>query len=144
MNCKIFIDKQREEEVLIYAHEITPLIKEIEQMVNGSSLELIGYIEREAIPLEIKEVQCFISEGDKVYAITQKDKYLIKSRLYKIESYNLKEFVKINQSCIVNIKKIERFEAAVSGALKLKLKCGYSDYVSRRNLKAIKERFGIK
>ena len=52
-------------------------------------------------------------------------------------------FVKINQSCIVNVNKIERFDTSVSGTLKVSLKNGYTDYVSRRQLKPIKERIGI-
>jgi len=53
------------------------------------------------------------------------------------------DFIKINQSCIVNIKKIEKFSASIYGTLNIKLKNGYSDYVSRRNMKKIKERFGL-
>ena len=54
------------------------------------------------------------------------------------------DFVKLNQSCIVNIKKIECFDASLGGALKVTLKNGYRDYVSRRQLKAVKERLGLK
>ena len=52
-------------------------------------------------------------------------------------------FVKINQSCIANIDKINRFDASFSGTLKLIFKNSYTDYVSRRQLKTVKERIGI-
>ena len=44
---------------------------------------------------------------------------------------------------IANLKKVEKFSAAFSGALQVNFKNGYVDYVSRRNLKNVKERLGI-
>ena len=52
-------------------------------------------------------------------------------------------FIKINQSTVANITKIERFETSIGGSLSVRFKNGYRDYVSRRNLKKIKERMGI-
>ena len=52
-------------------------------------------------------------------------------------------FVKINQSCIANTKKILRFSASISGALQVTFKNGYRDYVSRRQLKTVKKRMGL-
>ena len=68
-----------------------------------------------------------------------------KKRLYKIEEMlEDDDFIKINQSCIVNIKMIESFDASIGGALMIKLKNGYRDYISRRQIKAVKERLGLK
>ena len=53
------------------------------------------------------------------------------------------DFVKINQSCLANIKKIERFSASVGGSLKVIFKNGHTDYVSRRQLRTVKEKLGI-
>ena len=69
---------------------------------------------------------------------------MIKERLYTVENTVGDSFIKINQSCIVNIDKIERFEASFSGALTVVLKNGYKDYISRRQLKIVKERIGFK
>lgn len=144
MFCKIFIDKECEERVLIYTREKTKLCEKIEQLVSEDNIDLVGFIEREAIPLQKEDISCFISEDDKVFALTDNGKLRIKARLYKLEEELPLSFVKINQSCIANIKMIERFDSTVSGTLKVKFKNGYCDYVSRRCLKAVKERFGIK
>ena len=50
----------------------------------------------------------------------------------------------INQGCLVNIDKIDHFDASISGNLIIYLKSGYKDYVSRRQIKNVKERIGIK
>ena len=143
MKLRIVIDKNRDEEILIYAHEKTALICDIEQLVNNDSFDLTGYGETETIKLNLNEICCFITEENKVYALTEKGKYRLKSRLYQIEKNLNDNFVKINQSCIANIKKIDKFKASVGGALTVIFKNGYEDYVSRRNLKSVKERLGL-
>jgi DNA-binding LytR/AlgR family response regulator len=143
MKLRIVIDKNRDEQILIYAHEKTALICEIEQLVNNDSFDLTGYGETETIKLNLNEICCFITEENKVYALTEKGKYRLKSRLYQIEENLNDNFVKINQSCIANIKKIDKFKASVGGALTVIFKNGYEDYVSRRNLKNVKERLGL-
>ena len=82
-------------------------------------------------------------ENNKVFAITEKENYLIRERLYTIEQALSKDFIKINKSCIANIKKIDRFDASISGTLMVKFKNGYTDYVSRRSVKAVRERLGL-
>lgn len=142
MKIQIFIDKNREEQVIIYAHERTELINSIEGLINNQN-PLMGYKEREAIPLSPLEVCCFVVEDNKVFAITENDSFQLKSRLYELEASLPKDFIKINKSCIANLKKIKKFSAAFSGSLQVIFKNGRTDYVSRRNLKIVKERLGI-
>ena len=144
MKCTIIIDKNREEEVIIYAKEKSTLTDEIERLVNDNNLELIGYDKSgEGVKLTTDEVYCFTAEDNKIFAITEKDKLRIKCRLYQLEEILPEYFVKINQSCVANIRKIARFDTSVSGTLLIKFKNGYKDYVSRRQMKAVKERFGL-
>ena len=143
MKCTLIITDDHEEEVVIYAHEKTKLIYDIENLIRDNAFELIGYSGYEAVNLRTDEVVCFLVEEGKVYAITDKDRFRLKSRLYQLEETMPENFVKINQSCIANIKKIERFDTSVSGTLLIKFKNGYKDYVSRRQMKAVKERFGL-
>mgnify|MGYP003289715220 CR=1 FL=1 len=143
MKLRIVIDKEKEEEILIYAHEKTPLIESIEQLVEDSSPRLTGYGQNGAVLLSPDEIYCFISEGGKTYAITENERLVIKSRLYIIEGTLDNSFVRLNQSCIASINKIKRFEAGFSGSLTAVFKNGYRDYISRRQVKIVKERFGI-
>lgn len=143
MECKIIIDKEHKEEVLVYAHKRTHLTEQIERLVFDEEIELIGYKNKEALRLDLNEVCCFLSEQNKVYALIGDDKFQLKCRLYNLEEKLSENFVKINQSCIANIRKIQRFSPSISGSLIVKFKNGYSDYVSRRQLKNVKERIGI-
>ncbi len=143
MKCTLIITDNHEEEVVIYAREKTQLIEDIENLIKDNAFEMIGYSGYEAVNLRTDEVVCFLVEEGKVYALTDKDRFRLKCRLYQLEETLPEDFVKINQSCIANIKKIERFDTSVYGTLLIKFKNGYKDYVSRRQMKAVKERFGL-
>lgn len=143
MKCEIIIDESKEEKVIIYAHKKTKLTDSIEQLILEDSLEIIGYKERELTQLNTADIYCFTVEDNKIFALTENDKFSLKLRLYKIEENLPESFVKINQSCIANIKKIEKFDTSISGSLKVIFKNGYIDFVSRRQLKKVKERLGF-
>ena len=143
MKITIFINKNRDEEILIYAHEKTALIEAIEQLVLQDSFELIGYIDREAVKLNLAEICRFTVEDNKVFAETLSEQYRLKCRLWQLEENLPDGYVKINQSCIANIRMIDRFDTSISGSMLVKFKNGSSDYVSRRQLKTVKERLGL-
>ncbi len=143
MDIKVIIDKTKGEEILIYAHEKSELVAEIERLVAESNFELLGYKDSEVKKLNLLSVNCFIVENNKVYALTE-EKLQIKARLYQVEDLLDENFVKINQSCIANIRQIEKVQATFSGALSVVFKNGYKDYISRRKLKNVKERLGVK
>lgn len=143
MKCRIIVDPQREEEVVVYAHERTSLTAAIERLVMEQEIPLVGYRGEEILPLSLPEVQCFIVEGGKVYALCGEQRWQMKCRLYQLEGSLPLEFIKINQSCIANIRQIERFTVSFGGSLKVCFKNGYSDHVSRRQMKAVKERMGV-
>lgn len=143
MKISVFIDENREEEIQIFAHKETELIKQIKALVNDFSSQIIGFKANEIFQLNANDIYCFTVENNKVFALTENDKFLLKNRLYSIEEGLSSDFIKINKSCIANIKKIDRFDASISGTLKVKFKNGYTDYVSRRSVKIVKERLGL-
>ena len=68
----------------------------------------------------------------------------MKKRLYELNEMLKDSFVYINQGCLANLKMIDHFDASISGNLIVITKSGYKDYVSRRQIKNVKERIGIK
>lgn len=143
MKCEIIIDPSCQERVVIYAKEESSLVQEIKQLADGVEKELFGYAEDEIVKLSPADIYYISVIGGKVYATVGTERYLLKERLYLLEEKLPESFVKINQSCLANIKKTERFDTSISGTLKIRFKNGDTDYVSRRQLKAVKERLGI-
>ena len=147
LKCEIISDKRHEEGVFIYAPADDADAQKIKAFVDSllsSEHTLMGYSEREARVLSPDEIYCVTVEDSRVYALTKSEKYQLRERLYKVEEMIGDDFVKLNQSCIVNIKMIDSFDASLGGSLRVKLKNGYRDYVSRRQIKAVKERIGLK
>ena len=143
MKCTTVIDPAREEELLIYAHERTPLVDELERLASTAPT-LIGYDEGHIATLSPAEVCCVYTEEGRVYACTEHKKWQLRTRLYTLEAELGQSFIRINQSCLVNRAHIVRFETAIGGALRVVLCNGYRDYVSRRQLKTVKERIGFR
>ena len=144
MKCTTIIDKNREEEVLIYVHTPSAVAEEIENFVKEKSMtEIIGYKDKSIVKLHPHEVICFTTRENKVYALTKNEEFQLKERLYMLEEILDEDFVKINQSCIANIRAIKKFDASLAGALIVIFKNDYKDYVSRRQLKFVKERIGF-
>ena len=143
MKCYTYIEDVDEEKILIYAKERTKLVDEIESLVISSDIDLTGIYNEEIVKININDVSCFISENNKVFALVNDKKYQIRRRLYQIEELNLNTFIKLNQSCIANKRKIKKFESTIGGSIKVIFKNGYIDYISRRELKNVKERMGL-
>ena len=142
MRYRLIIDKEQEESILITAHEKNNLIIEIEKLINDNSLNLIGYDEDLVVPLNINDVYAFYTDNGKVYASTKDKSYMVKERVYQLLE-NLESFIKINQGCLINSKKILCFESSISGSVKVILKNNFWDYISRRELKNVKRRLGL-
>lgn len=143
MKYSLIIDKNKEEEVIVIAHEKHELVEKIEKLVLNNDKELTGYLDDEIIILDMGKIACFISSDNNIYALIGEHRYRVKKRLYQIEEILDDNFIKINQSCIANIKQISRFKASFNGFLEVIFKNGYKDYVSRRELKNVKGRMGI-
>lgn len=143
MKVTTIIDPSCEEEVIIYARQESALVKEIKRIANTAPTELIGYRDKTATPLDVDAVCCFTVQNGKVYAQTNDGIFDLKCRLYQVEEILPRHFIKINQSCVANICQIERFDTAFSGTLRVIFKNNYIDYVSRRQLRNVKERMGL-
>ena len=143
MKFTVILNSEREDEVIVYAKEKNSLVKSIEDLVNGADNYFTVQNERGIKRITEKEAYCFYIEDKKVYVLTEKEKLLLKMRLYSIEEKLSEDFIKINQSTVINIKIILRFDVSVTGTLKVIMKNGYTDYVSRRRIKNVKERLGL-
>lgn len=145
MKFTLIIDKSKEEEVVVTAHEKSALTAKIEELVSGCTDKIAAYTEDELRMLTFSEIECITVVDGKTFAIDGKGKhYRIRQRLYEVEKLLPSYFIRINKSSIANENRLERFAASFSGAVDAVFKCGYRDYVSRRCFAEIKRRFESK
>lgn len=146
MVFKLFIDKNCQEEVSANVHERTLLINQIERLVlqNNISDQLPGYLDDEITTLEINEIECFVVENEKTFALYNNNKrYLVRKRLYELEDALPGNFERISKSAIANWKKISKFKVQLSGAVDAVFKSGYVECISRRCFAELKRRDGL-
>ena len=146
MIFRLNLNPKCEEEIIANVHERTPLIDEIEKLVTkeGVNDQLTGYLEDEIKILKVDEVECYFVEDEKTYALySDKKKYVIKKRLYELETILPTDFIKINKSAIANSKKISKFKVLLSGAVDAQFASGYTECISRRCFVEIRRRFEL-
>jgi DNA-binding LytR/AlgR family response regulator len=139
----LILDEEKEETIIITAHKKNELIEEIEKLINNQKRALFGFVDDDIIPLDLPNIYAIYTSDNKVYVKTKNETLLVRERLYQIEEYLSEEFIKINQGCIVNMKKVLKFETSSNASIKVILKNGFSDYISRRELKNVKRRIGL-
>ena len=144
MKFKLFINKEKEEEIVATVHKRTKLIDEIETLVlnEGTANEIVGYDDDGIVILKLESIEAFYIENSKTYAVcTDKKKYRIKSPLYELEKILPSNFEKLNKSNIANMKHIVRFKTLLNGAVDAEFKSGFTDYISRRCFADLKRRY---
>lgn len=143
MKYKLIIDPQREESLELTLHERTGLADKIEALIGESSDCILGYRDFDVYRLPLSEIDCVYTDGDEVCTMVGKECYRLRMRLYEIEELLGSSFVRLNRGCIVRVSSIVKFESSLGGSLRAILSNGFGDYISRRELKNVKRRFGL-
>ena len=141
MKFKLIIDKNAEECITAVCHERTPIIDQIESIIQKESNDnsIVGYADDEFKTIEFESIEVIYVEGGKTFAVLDdKRTYRVKLRLYEVESLMPTNFKKLSKSVIGNMKKIDRFSSTITGAVDAVFKCGRKEFVSRRCLAEIK------
>lgn len=94
--------------------------------------------------LNEKEVISFFSEGQKVFARTAEETYVISKKLYELENeLNGKIFFRSSKSEIINLKQIQKLDLSLTGTIRVIMKDGSETYTSRRTVSKLKKALGL-
>ena len=137
-----YLENGEEERIALYVATGSTLPSRIRALCEEDT-PLVGYDERGGRPLDVQGVLAFVTEGGRVFAVTQTEKLALRRRLFALEELLPKNFLRISQSVIVNLHAIRRFDASLGGALCITLTNGQTEYVSRRRQRQVKERLGL-
>ncbi|MBE6835392.1 MAG: LytTR family transcriptional regulator [Ruminococcaceae bacterium] len=138
------INENEDERIEIHSHKRDALVEQIEELVNNYGVNINGYRDDEIVPLKPEEIFRVYVSSNKVFASTDSGEYQLKYRLYRLEEMLGEQFIKVNQSTLVNKKKIKKFSSSWGGSLIVELKNGETDFISRRQQKTVMERMGVK
>ena len=143
MKFRLIIDKEKDEEVVATVHASSPLIDEIEALIqkHTGTDRIVGYTDDEIKMLNVSQIECITVLDGKTYAIdTNNLRYRLKQRLYELEAALPSSFIKIDKSALANEARLDRFQVTYAGSVDAVFKCGYTEYVSRRCFAQIKRR----
>ena len=142
MKFRLTIHPDIEEELSVSVKKDSALINKAKELVseyNGEG-KIIAFTEDDIKLLSPSEIECVMVNDGKTEALTiSGERFRLKKRLYELEEILPSDFIKINKSCVANKKRIERFSAALTGAVNVIFKSGYTDYASRRCFAEIKK-----
>lgn len=146
MKVEVILDaNSKEPHIVIYTDEITDEIQEILDSLSNRPIDkLMGIKDKKIFLLKPEEIYCFYSENQKVFAKTDTHSLCVKQKLYELEE-KLKgtSFVRVSNSCIVNISQINNLELSYSGTIQINFKNNDKEFVSRRYVSKIKKYLGI-
>lgn len=105
------------------------------QCISENIDTIIGAKENTISIIDVQDIMCFFSKEQGIYCKTKNGEYKIKKKLYELEE-NLDKnyFIRISNSCIVNIKYVESFDLSKIGNIIIKFVDGTSEYVSKRRI----------
>lgn len=146
MKVELKLDESyTETKVLVYAPSLSDEVQMILSKLSEDTSKFISGIKNEKIEIIDKDsiIKIYANSG-KVYAMTEKGEYIIKLKLYEVESrLNPEQFVRISNSEIINFDKVKNFDLSFTGTICIKLIDGTLSYVSRRSVSKIKKILGL-
>lgn len=126
--------------VVIYADRITDGITKLAKMIASEQLDLLtGVQDGKLIILRPEEIIRIYTEGQKVFANTGSGTVEFRQRLYELENRLPRKFLRVSHSEIVNVDAVKYLDMSLAGTIRLSLSSGETAYVSRRNIRKIRE-----
>lgn len=138
-------DSCTEPKIVIYTASMSEDVQAIVRMLTDSPLQILLGKQGEKIqPLVQEDLIRVYAAGGKVFAVTDSGEYTLRQRLYELESrLPPSQFVRISNSEIINLKKVDHFDLNFAGTICVKLSDGSTTYVSRRYVSKLKKRLEL-
>lgn len=144
MKVELNIDEKfKEVLVTISTDKINDEVQELVNYIEYKEDYLVGIADDQVCVLDISDIIRVFVEDRKVFVVTTKGKFIVRKKLYEMNNLLTKDFVKISQSEIANIKFIKNLDLSIRGTIVIVYKNSDISYVSRRLLKDFKTKLGL-
>lgn len=144
MKVELNIDKKFEETIVtISANKVDDEIQNLVNYIENKEDYFTGVLDGKVRLLNTEDIIRVYVEDRKVYVVTVEGRFIIRKKLYEVQSMLTKDFIKISQSEIANIKYIHSLDLGLRGTIIINYKNSDISYVSRRMLKEFKMKLGL-
>lgn len=144
MKVELNIDKKFEETIVtISANKVNEEIQNLVNYIENKENYFTGISDGKVCLLNLEDIIRIYVEDRKVYVVTVEGRFIVRKKLYEVQSMVTKDFIKISQSEIANIKYIHSLDLGLRGTIVINYKNSDISYVSRRMLKEFKVKLGL-
>ena len=143
MKVELNIDKKFGETIVtISTNKVNDEIQNLVNYIENKEDYFIGVLGGKVRLLKEDIIRVYV-EDRKVYVVTVEGRFIVRKKLYEVQSTLTKDFIKISQSEIANIKYIHSLDLGLRGTIVINYKNSDISYVSRRMLKEFKMKLGL-
>ena len=144
MKVELNIDKKFEETIVtISANKVNDEIQNLVNYIENKEDYFTGISDGKVCLLNMEDIIRVYVEDRKVYVVTVEGRFIVRKKLYEVQSTLTKDFIRISQSEIANVKYIHSLDLGLRGTIVINYKNSDISYVSRRMLKEFKMKLGL-
>ena len=144
MKVELNIDKKFGETIVtISTNKVNDEIQNLVNYIENKEGYFIGVLDDKVRLLNMEDIIRVYVEDRKVYVVTVEGRFIVRKKLYEVQSTLTKDFIKISQSEIANVKYIHSLDLGLRGTIVISYKNSDISYVSRRMLKEFKMKLGL-
>ena len=137
MKVELNIDKKFGETIVtISTNKVNDEIQNLVNYIENKEDYFIGVLDGKVRLLNTEDII-------RVYVVTVEGRFIVRKKLYEVQSTLTKDFIKISQSEIANVKYIHSLDLGLRGTIVINYKNSDISYVSRRMLKEFKMKLGL-
>ena len=144
MNIKVNTNISKEFDEITINVSAPELTENLQKIINNlltissEKEEIVATKNNEIFLLKSKDIFYFYSDEKNNYAKTKDNTYRVKEKLYELEETLPKnKFIRISNSCIINVEKTKSFDVSTIGSLVAKMEDDTKQEVSKRRIKNV-------
>ena len=131
---------QRDIEVLITCPARNKTVDRIVSFIESVDIQIECHSDDSIKRVNVSDIYYIESVDGKTIVCCEKEKYLVKSRLYQIyEKLKNNGFIQISKYCILNINKLDKFKPLDNNRLEAVLSNGAYLCITRKYIAGIKQ-----
>lgn len=117
--------------------EVETIIKKIQDTSNNIKT-VVGRVNNNVMIVKTLDIIKFYSNGQDNYFSTVNNEYVIKKKMYELEEeLDKTKFIRVSNSCIINLDFVKYFDLGITGNITVVLKDNSKENVSKRRISYI-------
>jgi len=145
MKVRIEVRDDLEEEIIIRCKNLDANARKTQKYIESMPFtmpEITYYKEySNEYYMPVENIMFFETDAETVFAHTADDAYRVKYRLYELENFLPREFIRVSKSTILNIRHIYSIDRNIASASLVEFSKSYKQvYVSRFYYKNLRQR----